>query len=308
MSLRVALALLGALGIAWATAQGLRRRGRRTAAGRRFLGHPPAALAIGVLAFFTTVALAAPVVAPYPCNVPLDIVALRNQGPSWQHPLGTDPLSRDLLSRLACGGRVSLATGALGALLAVTVGTAVGAAAGYYRRRVDAVLMRVVDVGLALPRILVLLMLVAVWDGLPLPLLVVFIGLTSWFGTSRLVRAEVLSVRERAFVDAARLLGAGPARVIAHHVLPNVAAPIVVSAALAVGHVLLLEAGLSFLGVGVRPPTASWGTMIRDGADYFMTAPWTAVWPGLAIALVVMALNAVADALRDALDPRREPV
>lgn len=308
MTPRVALALLAALGLAWAAMRWLRRRARRTAAGRRFLRHPPAALAIGVLVFFAVVALAAPLVAPYPPDEPLDIIALRNQSPSWLHPLGTDPLSRDLLSRMAFGGRVSLAAGALAALLAVTLGTAVGAAAGYFRRGVDAVLMRLVDVGLALPRIFLLLMIVALWGGLPFALLVVVIGLTSWFGTSRLVRAEVLSVRERAFVDAARALGAGPARVIARHVLPNVAAPIIVSAALAVGHVLLLEAGLSFLGVGVRRPTASWGTMIRDGADYFMTSPWTAVWPGLAIALVVMALNAVADALRDALDPRREPV
>jgi peptide/nickel transport system permease protein len=173
---------------------------------------------------------------------------------------------------------------------------------------VDAVLMRGVDVGLAMPRIFVLLVAVALWDRLPLAALVLVMGLTSWFGTSRLVRAEVLSLRERDFVAAARALGAGPARVILRHVLPNAAAPITVSAALGIGNVLLLEAALSFLGIGVRPPVPSWGNIIADGAPDLATAPWTTLFPGLAIALVVMALNAVGDGLRDAFDPRREAV
>ena len=163
-----------------------------------------------------------------------------------------------------------------------------------------------VDVGLALPRIFVLLIAIGLFGQLPLAALVLVIGLTSWFGTSRLVRAEVLSVRERDFVAAARAVGAGPGRVIFRHVLPNAAAPIIVSAALGIGNVLLLEAALSFLGIGVAPPTASWGNMIADGAPYLASAPWTTLFPGLAIALVVMALNAVGDALRDALDPRQE--
>jgi len=136
--------------------------------------------------------------------------------------------------------------------------------------------------------------------------LVLVIGLTGWFGTSRLVRAEVLSLREREFVAAARALGARPARIIIRHVLPNVAAPLIVSAALGIGSVMLLEASLSFLGIGVPSPMPSWGNMIADGKDQLATAPWTSLFPGLAIAVVVMALNAVADALRDALDPGRE--
>jgi len=168
------------------------------------------------------------------------------------------------------------------------------------------VLMRLVDVGLAVPRMFILLMIVALWEGLSLPMLVLVIGLTGWFATSRLVRAEVLSLRERGFVESARALGASPARVIFRHVLPNAAAPIVISAALGIGNVILLESGLSFLGLGVAPPIPSWGNMIADGASELATAPWSTLFPGLAIGLVVMALNAVADALRDALDPSQE--
>jgi peptide/nickel transport system permease protein len=253
------------------------------------------------------VALAAPLIAPFAPNRQLDIINLKDHPPSWTFLLGTDFLSRDVWSRLVYGARVSLGIGALGALMAVSLGTFVGAVAGYYQRWVDAVLMRAVDVGLALPRIFILLMAVALWDGLPFPALVITIGLTSWFGTSRLVRAEVLSLRQRDFVAAARALGADTGRVIFRHVLPNAAAPIIVSAALGVGNVLLLEASLSFLGIGIKPPDASWGNMIADGAPSIYTAPWSTLFPGLAISLVVMSLNAVADGVRDALDPREEP-
>jgi len=250
------------------------------------------------------VAAAAPVLAPYPRDGQLDILTLRNHAPTWTHPLGTDLLSRDSWSRLAYGARVTLAVGTLAMLVALTVGAAVGALAGYFRRRVDAILMRGVDVGLAIPRIFILLMLVAVWEHPPLAALVVIIGLTSWFGTSRLVRAEVLSLREREYVAGAQALGAGAGRVIVRHILPNAAAPIIVSAALGIGNVMLLESGLSFLGIGVQPPVPSWGTMVADGRDFLFAAPWVSLFPGLAIALVVMALNALGDALRDALDPR----
>jgi len=299
-------ALLIALGLAAWTVGALRRRSARHEAGRRFFRHPTAAWGIGVLAFFVIVAVAAPWVTSFDPREQLDIVHLKNQPPSWSYILGTDVYSRDLWSRVAFGARVSLIIGALGMLVAVTLGTLVGAVAGYYRRWVDAVLMRGVDVGLALPRIFVLLIATALFGQLPLAVLVLVIGLTSWFGTSRLVRAEVLSVRERDYVAAARAAGAGGARVIFRHVLPNAAAPIIVSAALSIGNVLLLEAALSFLGIGVRPPAPSWGNIIADGAPYLATAPWTTLFPGLAIALVVMALNAVGDALRDALDPRQQ--
>lgn len=282
------------------------RSDARSGARRRFFRHPTAAWGLGVLVFLVIIALAAPLIAPFPPWLQLDIVHLKNHPPSGTYLLGTDVFSRDVWSRLVYGARVSLGVGALGMLVAVTVGTVVGAVAGYYRRWVDAVLMRGVDIGLALPRIFILLMAIALWERLPFPALVLAIGLTSWFGTSRLVRAEVLSLRERDYVAAARALGAGPARVIFAHVLPNAAAPIIVSAALGIGNVLLLEAGLSFLGIGLAPPTPSWGNMIADGQHELLHAPWTTLFPGLAIAIVVMSLNAVADALRDALDPREE--
>ncbi len=284
----------------------LRHRAIRHEHWRRFFRHRTTSWGLGSLAFLVIVALAAPVIAPFDPNRQLDIVHLKNQAPSWTFLFGTDVLSRDVWSRTVYGARVSLGIGALGALLAVSLGTLVGAVAGYYQRWVDAVLMRGVDVGLALPRIFILLMAVALWDGLPFGALVLAIGLTSWFGTSRLVRAEVLSLRQRDFVVAARALGAGSGRVIFRHVLPNAAAPIIVSAALGVGNVLLLEASLSFLGIGIKPPDPTWGNMIADNASSIYTAPWSTLFPGLAISLVVMSLNAVADGVRDALDPREE--
>lgn len=284
----------------------LRRRASLTAPGRRFFRHPTAASGIFVLAFFVTVALAAPLVAPYEPWRQLDIVRLPNQPPSALYLLGTDLYSRDVWSRLAHGARVSLGIGALAMLVALTMGVAVGAVAGYVRGWVDTALMRLVDVGLAMPRIFVLLVVVALWEHVSLGLLVLLIGLTSWFGTSRLVRADVLGLREREFAAAARALGASTARIIFRHVLPNAAAPIIVSAALGIGNVMLLEAGLSYLGVGVPSPAPSWGNMIADAAPTMAAAPWASLFPGLAISLVVMGLNAVGDALRDALDPRKE--
>jgi peptide/nickel transport system permease protein len=301
VSVRAWLALLGAACLAWLAVRAARRRAAGTPAGRRFFRSPFAGAGIAVLAFFAVVAVAAPLVAPFDPDRPLDIVGLANHPPSWSHLLGTDLYSRDLWSRLVYGARVSLGIGALAMAVALTLGAAVGAAAGYFRRATDVVLMRIVDVGLAMPRLFILIVAVSVWQHVSLAALTIVLGLTGWFGTSRLVRAEVLSLRERDFVTAARALGAGSGRVIFRHVLPNVASPLLVSAALGIGNVMLTEAGLSFLGIGVRPPTASWGNMIADGANQIVTAPWTTLFPGLAIALVVMALNATGDALRDAL-------
>ena len=306
MTLGTWFALCIALVAAAELVRALRHRAIRQERWRRFFRHRTTSWGLGILAFLIIVALAAPLIAPFDPNRQLDIVRLKNHAPSWTFLFGTDVLSRDVWSRTVYGARVSLGIGALGALLAVSVGTLVGALAGYYQRWIDAVLMRGVDVGLALPRIFILLMAVALWDGLPFAALVLAIGLTSWFGTSRLVRAEVLSLRQRDFVVAARALGAGSGRIIFRHVLPNAAAPIIVSAALGVGNVLLLEASLSFLGIGIKPPDPTWGNMIADNASSIYTAPWSTLFPGLAISLVVMSLNAVADGVRDALDPRAD--
>jgi peptide/nickel transport system permease protein len=300
------LALFLTLVASYEIVRALRRRALHAGADRwrRFFRHRTTSWGLGILSFLVIVALAAPLLAPFDPNRPLDIIYLKNHAPSWTFLMGTDVISRDVWSRTVYGARVSLGIGALGALVAVALGTLVGALAGYYRRWVDALLMRGVDVGLALPRIFILLMAVALWDGLPFGALVLAIGLTSWFGTSRLVRAEVLALRERDFVVAARALGVRTRRIIFRHVLPNAAAPIVVSAALGVGNVLLLEASLSFLGIGIKPPDPTWGNMIADNQSSIYSAPWSTLVPGLAIALVVMSLNAIADGVRGALDPR----
>ena len=301
------LALVVAIVLSAEVVRWLRHRALRHERWRRFFRHPTAAWGCGILTFLIIVAIAAPLVAPLDPIVQPDPVRLKNHAPSLTFLMGTDVFSRDVWSRFAYGARVSLGIGALGALIAVALGSCVGAVAGYYRRWVDAILMRGVDIGLALPRIFIVLMAVALWDRLSFAWLTLVIGLTSWFATSRLVRAEVLALRERDFVVAARALGVPSSRVIFGHVLPNAAAPIIVSAALSVGNVLLLEASLSFLGIGVAPPRPSWGNMIADGAVTIYTAPWTTLFAGLAISLVVMSLNAVADGLRDALDPRQDP-
>jgi peptide/nickel transport system permease protein len=298
------LALSGAVVVALLGVEESRRRALRSVAGRRFLRHPAAAPALFVLVFFVTIALGAQLVAPY--DPVSQFLSLANHPPSARFLLGTDPYGRDVWSRLVYGARISLTIGALAMLVAVTMGALVGSVAGYFRGWIDTTLMRLVDVALAIPRIFVFLMVVALWDRAALWVLVLLIGLTGWFATSRLVRAEVLSLREREFVAAAGALGAGPTRIIFRHVLPNVAAPIIVSAALGIGNVMLLEAGLSFLGMGVASPTPSWGNMIADSWLKMTVAPWAATFPGLAISLVVMAFNAVGDALRDALDPRKE--
>jgi len=282
----------------------LRRRAGPTA--RRFFRHPTASVGLVLLMFLAILAVCAPWLAPYRPSLQIDILEMQDRPPTWLHPLGTDLYSRDVWSRIVYGARVSLGIGTLAMLVAVVVGGLVGAVAGYFGRWVDGVLMRFVDVGLAVPRIFTVLVAIALWDRLAIGPLALLLGLTGWFGTSRLVRAEVLSLRGRPFVQAARALGAGPWRLIARHVLPNALAPLIVSAALGIGNVMLLEAGLSFLGAGVQPPNPSWGNMIADGRDQLTTAPWTTLFPGLAIALAVMALHAVGDALRDALDPRQD--
>ena len=287
--------------VAW-TVHLLERRAA-SAAARRFFGSPAAAPGLGLLFFFVLLAVLAPLVAPYRPSAQLDIVGLQSRPPSWRFLLGTDLFSRDVFSRLAYGARVSLGIGALATLVSVTVGAVVGAAAGYFRHATDAVLMRLVDVGLAVPKIFIVLVAVALGRPLgPVPL-AVLLGLTGWFATSRLVRAEVLSLREREFVEAARALGARPWRVIARHVLPGATAVLVVSAALSIANIMLLEAGLSFIGAGVQPPVPSWGNMIADARDLLATAPWLSIFPGLCITSVVLSLHSVADGLRTALDP-----
>jgi peptide/nickel transport system permease protein len=258
-------------------------------------------LAVAVL---SAIGLLGPGMAPYDPRVQPDPVALRNAPPSLAHPLGTDPYSRDVLSRVLHGARISLVIAVLSVLLSVTAGTAVGLVAGFTGGPIDAVLMRSVDALLAIPRIFLLLIVAAWWEALGLAALIILLGLTSWFGTSRLVRASVLSVRTRDFVSAARSLGIGATRIVTRHVLPNVAGPILVTATLGVGQIVLIEAGLSYLGIGVRPPTPSLGSIIYDGEMSLATAPWTATAPGLVVVLTVLAFSTLGEGLRELLDPR----
>jgi peptide/nickel transport system permease protein len=232
------------------------------------------------------------------------LVDLQNAPPSSDHPFGTDQLSRDLLSRVVSGARVSLAVAGIAVALSATLGATVGLIAGYLGGTVDAVLMRLVDGALAIPRLFLLMLVLAVPTRVPLLALIVLIGATGWFGTSRLVRAEVLRLREEAYVRAAEALGASRRRIIFRHLLVNTAGPLLVAATLGVGDVILLEAGLSFLGLGVQPPQPSWGGMIFDARPVLESAPWVGIFPGILITLTVLAANLVGDALRDAFDPR----
>jgi peptide/nickel transport system permease protein len=224
--------------------------------------------------------------------------------PGPGHPFGTDQLSRDVLSRVVAGARVSLSVALLGVGLSATIGAAVGLVSGYWGGLVDAGLMRMVDGALAIPRLFILLLVLAVWERVPLAALIMLIGATGWFATSRLVRAEVLRLREEGYVRAAEALGARRRHVILRHLLPNTMGPLLVTATLGVGDVILLEAGLSFLGLGVQPPTPSWGSMVLDSKEVLVSAPWASIFPGLAIVLTVLSANLFGDALRDAVDPR----
>jgi peptide/nickel transport system permease protein len=260
--------------------------------------------AAGILALFVLAALFAPAVAPYAPNAQPDIVGAARLAPSWSHPFGTDAFSRDVLSRVIYGARISLGVATLAIVLAMSVGTAWGAVAGFAGGATDALMMRIIDALLAIPRILILLLILGLWGHLSLASLVLVLGLTGWFGTSRLVRERVRALARRDFTLAARAIGARDIRVLRRHIMPNALSPVIVAATLGIGDVIVLEAALSFLGIGVRPPHASWGNIIQDGADQIGSAWWVALFPGLAMLVTVIAFNLLGDSLRDALDPR----
>lgn len=276
---------------------------------RRLLTTDKSAAFAALLLFAIAIpCLLAPLFAPYDPSAQPDIIGLRSVGPSFMHPFGTDQSSRDILSRVIYGGRLSLTVAIVATLVSVTLGTAYGALAGFLDGIGGTLLQRILDALLSIPRLLLLIAIFAAWDDAPLPVFILALGLTGWYGLARLVRGQVLALKAQDFVQSARALGATRSRILVRHILPNVVSQIVVAAMLGIGHVIVLEAGLSYLGIGVHPPDASWGNIIQEGSDQIAANWWISFFPGIAIVLTVMAFNVIGDALLRALQPRKSVI
>jgi len=276
---------------------------------RRFRKHKPAMFSAAILAIIVVGCVFVPLIFGYdPYNAPVE---LRRLPPALTHLFGTDELGRDLMMRIWVGGRVSLIIGVAAMVLSITIGTFVGAVAGFYGGTVDTLLMRFNDFMLSIPQLFLLLLVAQLLrtmnlpeiSGGPLPIIVI-IGALSWMGAARLVRGQFLSFKAKEFVEAAQMSGAKNARIIWRHILPNAASPIIVSATLRVGNAILTESTLSFLGFGIQPPMPTWGNMLKNAQSQMTLAPWVAIFPGLFIFVTVVAINYIGDGLRDALDPR----
>lgn len=281
---------------------GIARRGAAQPVWLRFVRNRRVVVGLTVIAGFYLVALFAPFLAPRDPDT--QVLLDRLQPPSAEYLFGTDSLGRDLFSRAIWGARISLAVSLVATLITVTIGALLGLVAGFFGRWVDNVVMRVTDVFLSFPIFILLITVIAIY-GSGLFLLILFLGLAAWPSTARLVRAEVLSLGGRDFVLAARVSGAGSARIMRVHLLPNVVPVLVVAATLRVAIVILVEAGLSYFGLGVPPPAPSWGNMVAEGRLYLDTAWWITTFPGVLIVVTVLAYNLLGDGLRDVFDPRR---
>ncbi len=269
---------------------------------QRLRGNRLAVAGALIVAAMFVVALLAPLLARDPAAID---ISKRLLAPSFGHWMGTDDLGRDVLSRIMYGARISLLVGFVSVGIASLIGILLGALAGYYRGWVDAVIMRFVDIMLCFPSFFLILAVIAflepsIWN------IMAIIGMTGWMGVARLVRAEFLSLRERDFVLAARALGASDGRIILRHILPNALSPVLVSATLGVAGAILTESALSFLGIGVQPPTPSWGNMLINGKQTLGEAWWLSAFPGLAILVTVLGYNLLGEGIRDALDPRQQ--
>ena len=270
---------------------------------RRFRENRLAVWAVYVIVFFYIIAALAPILAPYdPAAIP-DVELNRYLPPSSAHLFGTDEFGRDLFSRALYGARVSLSVGLLAMVIAKTIGTTYGAVAAYFGGAVDSILMRIVDIWIAFPTFYLMLMLVGIFEANIL-VLVLILGLTSWPGTARFIRGEILSLKEREFTEAARAIGLPAPQIILRHLIPSALSPVLVTAALSVAGMIGTEAALSFLGLGIRPPTPSWGNMVAAGQDNLLHAWWIAFFPGSLLALTLVSFSLLADGLRDALDPK----
>jgi len=288
---------------------------------RQFVRHKMAVFGMFMMAAIVFSVAFVDLISPYDPETP-DLSNMLSP-PSLAHPLGTDELGRDMLTRALYGGRVSLIVGIFAMLVAVTLGTLVGAVAGYFGGVVDNLLMRFTDFALAFPRIFVLILfaivfmrppfsdnplVVLVFDTLykmPVARVVFVIGILGWMDVARLVRSSFLEIKNLEYVESARVLGAGTPRIMVRHILPNALGPIIVAASLGVADAIISESGLSFLGLGIQPPTATWGNMLKNALDQIFAAPWTAIVPGFMIFLTVLSINYIGDGLRDAFDPRK---
>ncbi len=255
----------------------------------------------GIIGVIVLGALFAPVLAP---GDPEKMeMSLRLLGPSWEHPMGTDQYGRDLFTRILYGARVSLSVALIAVALSVAIGVTIGLVSGYYGGLLDLLSQRLVDIFLAFPVLLLAIALVAALGPSPRNV-VLALGLVGWTGYTRLVRVDVMALKNREFVQAARVSGASDARVIVRHIMPNVLSPVLVLATLGIGYAIVAESGLSFLGLGVQPPKASWGTTVAFGTKFLRDAPHLSTFPGIAIMVTVLGCNLLGDGLRDVLDPR----
>lgn len=269
---------------------------------KRFTRYKPGVIGLGFVLILVVLAVFAPVFAPY--DPFKGDTALRGNGPSREHLLGNDHIGRDVLSRLIYGTRVALIVGIISTIIAMVIGVSIGALAGFFGGRIDSFLSRIVETLMSFPTLVLLITLSAV-IGPSLWMVVIAIGTTVWASYARVVRADIMSLRNRDFIIAAQAVGATSGRLVFRHLIPNVMGPVVVLASLSIGNLIILESALSFLGVGVTPPTASWGGMLSDGRAFIRAYPHIALVPGIAITLTVLAFNLIGDGARDALDPRQ---
>jgi peptide/nickel transport system permease protein len=277
---------------------------------QRFRRHPGAIAGSIVLGLLILSIILAPL-SPY--DPEASDMANRLQPPSLEHPFGTDQLGRDLLTRCLYGGRISMTVGFLVVLISLVIGVPVGALAGYFGGWVDNILMRITDTALSLPALLVLILLSAILREVEAPFfernnvltIALVIGILSWMTVARLVRAAYLTIRELDFVTSANCVGASNLRIMGRHILPNAIGPIIVEATLEMGYAIMEEAGLSFLGFGIQPPTPSWGNLLSNALEHMLKHPWLAIFPGLMIFLTIISINYIGDGLRDAFDPHK---
>lgn len=278
-------------------------RGPLGRAVRRFRANRLALWSLYVIAILVLAALLAPLLVRHDPLAIGDVMTTRFRPPSWAHPFGTDEFGRDVLSRSLYGARISLAVGILAMLLSTAIGTVYGSISGYFGSVVDGVLMRVVDVWIAFPAFYLMLLLVGVLEA-SVPVLILVLALTAWPATARFVRAEILSLKEREYVQAAHAMGLPAHRIILRHLIPGSLSVVLVTGALSVAAMIGAEAGLSFLGLGISPPTPSWGNMVASGRDVLGSAWWISFFPGALLTITLIAFSLVADGLRDALDPK----